>query len=49
MLRKVKAAPSATETGEPTNKHFPQVCIEPVKKAALNVEGLFQEGSGRLE
>jgi hypothetical protein len=45
----VNAAPGATETGEPTRKHSPRFFFEPVKEAALNVQGLFEEGSGRLE
>jgi hypothetical protein len=33
---------NATETGETIRRHFPKVFfIEPVKKAALNVQGSF--------
>jgi hypothetical protein len=43
----VKVTRNATETGEPIRKRFTRVLREPARKAALNVQGSFEEGSGR--
>lgn len=43
----VKVTLNATETGEPIRKHFTRFFTEPAEKAALNVQGSFEEGSGR--
>ena len=46
---KVKVTLNATETGEPISKTLQQgFFTEPAfKKAALDVQGSFEEGSGR--
>jgi hypothetical protein len=44
---KVKVALNATATNEPIRKYFTTVFIEPAGKAALDVQGAFEEGSGR--
>jgi len=43
----VKVTLNATEAGEPIRKHFSNVLHQPARKAALDVQGSFEEGSGR--
>jgi hypothetical protein len=43
----VKVTLNATATSEPIRKYFTTIFIEPARKAALNVQGSFEEGSGR--
>jgi hypothetical protein len=43
----VKVTLNAMETGEPIRKHFTKVLYRAGREAALNVQGSFEEGSGR--
>jgi hypothetical protein len=43
----VKVTLNATEAGEPIRKQFSNVLHRAGQRAALNVQGSFEEGSGR--
>jgi hypothetical protein len=43
----VKVTLNTTAASEPIRKYFAMVFIEPARKAALKVQGSFEEGSGR--